>query len=546
MRSDVVKFKTLDGSTVYDSVADWGMTLTHCDEQKPAPKFERIDVPGTNGSVDVSAALSGDIPFEDRTVELTFFKLCADHDAAFALAGDVAAAVHGKQMQLQTPDARTDGNTWYTGDVEITECRFEDRGCEIDVRAVCSPFRYAAAQTGELLLSSTATDLQQALILELANSEFNTMGVQFNFENTWKISWIDPVAVGVECAATDNLFDMDFATLRGVTVKSAGSWQKSNNIVQSGQAVDFGSCNQQWCERAVINATSATANIKNVRLPFTQDSHLYVFVESSAVTAKQSITVDGATHAAGVEVRCASNISGDIGADGMVDSGGFSTVGTLAAPAVGSSFGAVINCGAVPFNLGQIAISLYGVTVSDFTARVMIVKEGVSVSGYVEPDVAIAVAQLPVALEKSATGNDTYTSYPVKAFITKSSSDSSTVEAPAIADYMRNAKYAEFASITASGDVAVMPSWYADVSIWPTQSATVDAGDMPVYPSVMTYSGPQGVAVAYNGSEYLIGADTTAQLATLLNRGSNTVDYVTFTPQSWTPAGQFRWTKGVL
>ena len=546
MRSEVVKFKTLDGATTYNSVNDWDMRLLHCDEQKPAPKFERIDVPGANGSVDVSTALSGDIPFNDREVDLTFFKNCTDHNAAFALANTVASAIHGKQLQIQTPDSYTDGNTWYIGDVEVTQVAFDDRGCQVDVHAVCDPFRYSASGSSQLLNGAAPTQLTAAPILELTNDEFDTFGLQFTFSGAAVAPWYDVPALAVETAASDNLFDLDLVNLRGKTVKSGEDWQKSNNIQQSAQTVDFGAVNLNWCERAVLTATSATSNISNVRIPFTMDSHLYVIVESSEVTAKGSVTVDGASVSAGVKVTALELIAGSIQANGLVSSSSSQVVGTLAAPAIGSEFNNVIDCGTVDHTLGQIAIDLTGVTASSFKARVMIVKDGIAVSQFVEPEITIGRVTLPQALEASSLGSDEYVSYPPEAYIERTSGDSSHIAAQSITEWARDAKYCEFAAVNSSGWMMEDPVWNADVAVWPTQTVTIDAGDMPVYPQMMVVV-HYGAVVAYNGSEYILPRTDASfvTLDTLLNRNSNVIDYIIFN-SNYVTLDMLAWRKGVL
>lgn len=544
MRSNVVKFK--EGATTYNSVADWGFTLTHCDEQKPAPKFERIEVPGANGSVDVSAALSGDIPFGDREIYFTFFKNCADHDAAFALANTVASAIHGKQMDIQTPDSYENGNTWYSGDVEITKCRFEDRACEIDVKAVCMPFRYSATDgTLQLTPAGAPTAITAAQILEVSNDEFNTPALQFDFNNHISSGWANVPALGVACARTDNLFDIDFVNLRGKTVKTNESWQKSNNIAQSGQAINFGAVNYQWQERAVLTATNATDNIYNVRLPFCNGSHLYVLVQSDSVTATGSVTVDGSTVAAGIRVSSVSAIASSIGADGIATAGVYSQIGTLSAPSVGQSIDAVIDCGTLSYSAGQIYIDVTGITSTSVTAQIVLVKSGATVTEFIEPDINIEVVQLPVPLTRKKVGgvwkHDEYTSTPPHAEIDQLTTGA-VIEAQSFINWPRDTKWCEFEAVNSSGWIMQYPEYNAQVSIWPMGSGTADTGAQPCYPAVVNTSGSGGVVVSYNGNEFIVYDD--AELSTLLSRGPNAVTWATFNTSNISP--ELTWPIGAL
>lgn len=546
MRSNVVKFK--EGATTYNSVADWGFTLTHCDEQKPAPKFERIEVPGANGSVDVSAALSGDIPFGDREIYFTFFKNCADHDAAFALANTVASAIHGKQMDIQTPDSYEDGDTWYSGDVEITECRFEDRACEIDVKAVCGPFRVAASTSSLALSAGTSTALTAAPILELANDEFDTPGLQFDFNDLASTSFHETPVLGALYARSDNLFDLDLMNLRGKTVKTGESWQKSNVISQDGQIIDFGAVNLNWCERAVVTATNATANISNVRLPFSGDTHCYVFIHADEVSAKGNVVINGVTRTPEIDVRYTNSIMGSIGDNGIASSGAGGSFGGITNITLNASIDTVIDCGVVSPTIGQIAIDVIGITSANVTAQIMFVKDGISVSQWVEPLIEVERVTLPQLLERKLVSGsqvmDTYKSTPPFAQISKQTAGI-TVNAQSFKNWPRDTKYCEFASIDNSGWFMSYPRWNAAVTVWSTQTGTADTGAQPAYPSVVLAGGWFGVVLTYNGTEHIVNSTSSIQLDTPLNRGANTVEWVRF--NNWPyPNPYMTWPVGKL
>lgn len=539
MRSNVVKFKTLDGATTYDSVADWGMTLTHCDEQKPAPKFERIDVPGTNGSVDVSAALSGDIPFEDRTVELTFFKLCADHDAAYALAGDVAAAVHGKQMQLQTPDAYVDGNTWYTGDVEITKCRFEDRGCEIDVRAVCLPFRYS--ETGGTLTATGADagHLDAAKILtvpDACRTYARRLESKYPVNSVRRIS-ADGIAYCF--AANSNLFDLDNATLRGVTVRAnSTSWVKSNNIAQDGQKVAFGGVNVGWVERAAVIATSASVIPLSggARIfPFAEDTRARIWLYSGTVAAVQnSVTADGHTYSAGAYLHCAKHASGTIGADAVYNEGAtFSAYGTIAAPSVGGEWSGQYLDFAIDPETTVIYIDVAGVTAPDVYALVAFYKaDETAPASWVAPNVQVRALQLPYQFvrthdyETQVNDTDVYTSYiDCSVFTSQVAGDEITL---ARIEDEPGAAYIQAVPVNSSGEI-IRDTWgylLTELTAYQSIDYTVDAGAQPVYPTATTPDNA-GAVVSYNGSTYLLPRGTATELDTLFNRGENVITVAT-------------------
>ena len=554
MRSDVVKFKTLDGSTVYDSVTDWGMTLTHCDEQKPAPKFERIDVPGANGSVDVSTALSGDIPFEDREVELTFFRLCADHDEAYALAGEVASAVHGKQMQLPTPDARADGNTWYTGDVEITECRFEDRGCEVDVRAVCSPFRLSAANGSHTVEPGASAYDFSPTVLATIPSAYNyparTLDACYQISHTYSSSW-SASGVAFEFARTSNLFDLGLCYMVGKTIAVNGTnWVNSSVISQENQRAAFNNVSSGWVERIVINPANVSPRpYPGIVFPFSEQTRCKMFFFSGEVTANVgSVTADGRTFAAEASVHTVTAASGQsVTSSGVLDGGSFATVGSVAAPAVGGSWdGDSVDFAVNPYTT-QLYIDLAGITATDVYVLVMFYDSTSSEpSAWVEPDVAIVPVQVPNGFDSkwdgtegtSVTGTVRITPGAVRAV----TADAVVSELAYPSGQLYDAKRIAAHAINSSGQlvrywlpVEVFGYWLS------LDTFTFDAGDMPGYPTFTSASG-DGTTVEINGNMYILPSSTTVELDTILARGQNTATV----SRSLSGNGVLTWPKGVL
>lgn len=539
-----VIFKADDG-TEYDST-DWGLVLTeHADEQKPRGKWNYVDVPGAAGSLDLSRALSRDVPPDDRTVTLRFGFAGDTHAEAVAVVDAVTTAVHLQHMRILTPDNAAAG-LWYEGNVEVASFEYIDTGCYITVNAVCSPFRYASSSSALYLTPGTSTELQGA-VLALADGQFDTPGLQFDFDTlNGGYFWSTP-SLGVLCAATDNLFDLDLCALRGKTVRTGSSWVKSNNIAQDGQTVDFGGCNLQWIERATVNATSATSGIDNVRIPFSGDTHCYVFIHADTVTAKGNVVADGVTYAPRVRVEFISNIGGSIGDDGIVSTGSSSSGGSISSISTGSEIDTVIDCGVVPKSIGQIVIDVVGITSASVTANVMFTKDGVTASQWVEPSVTFERVSLPQALERKRVNGslvmDTYKSIPPYAVINKLTAGA-TVQAPSFRSWARDARYCEFASVNASGEFMSYPMWDAHVTVWSTSTGTVDAGDMPVYPDVLLASEWDGAVVAYNGTEHIVNGSG-VRLDTPFHRGNNTVEWVRFTSSTLvTPF--ISWTKGVL
>ena len=534
MRSEVVKFKT-SGGTTYDSVTDWGFNLIHCNEQKPAPKFNRVDVPGANGSIDLSTALTNDIPFEDRVVELTFFKLCADHSAALMLANTVAEKIHGKQLDIQTPDSAAD-STWYHGDVEITSVAFEDRGCEVNVKCMCDPFRLSSTGGTQALTASTKSVIASGNRIGVVSpGDLDSNGLQFRFAYS-SGGYVTHNAIAATFARNDNLFDVNLTNVRLKTCKTGESWKNSGKMRVSGQVVEYGATSDQWVERVVFTGTNATSDIRYPRIPFPW-AHLYVFVESDSVTAKSNVTYDGSSVTPGVKVQIVSNAIGDIDSGGIVNGGTYTSV-NLAAPNVGQSFNNIIDCGTLDGYIGQIAVDVVGVTCTTVTVHVMLQLDSLPApTVWVDPSIEQIKVSLPHSLNSTA---DTYISMMPHAWVTDNGVD---YDAPTIENWPRDAVYIDYAAVDDSGWLQLFPMYSIEINDWPEKTVTISNGSMPAYPLATTDA--NGAVIEYGGNINIVSPSATnAELPTLLAAGSNTISYTL--PGSNTASATLTWPKGVL
>ena len=167
--SNVVLFKSMDGGTTYNSVTDWALTLESWDAQKPGGKWEYIDVPGAAGSLDVSRALSQDVPPKTRTLVFNFGVSTGEHSQAVATVDAVTAALHLQKMRIQTPDDVSAG-LWYVGNCEITNFEYVGTGARIEVTAECEPYRYSATGGTLTATGASAGHLDAAKILTVPDA----------------------------------------------------------------------------------------------------------------------------------------------------------------------------------------------------------------------------------------------------------------------------------------------------------------------------------------------------------------------------------------
>ena len=142
-----VKFGTLDS---YD---DLGLVRAGVEIGAPAVKTETVDVPGMDGSLDLTEYF-GEPLYEDRELTFTFHAL----DAGGGLQDVVSTlqnALHGRRTRIQLSE---EPGFYYVGRVSVDAWRTDDRTGEIEVVATCEPYKYKATETVvEVAVDGTVT-----------------------------------------------------------------------------------------------------------------------------------------------------------------------------------------------------------------------------------------------------------------------------------------------------------------------------------------------------------------------------------------------------
>lgn len=105
----------------------------------PLPRTDYVDVPGMNGTLDLSEAF-GWVTYLDRTIPLTLYALGA-YDSA--LSGFVNA-VHGRRMQITFSK---DPTYYYNGRVSVVSITKQDGYCEIGIEIIAGPYKLAKTET---------------------------------------------------------------------------------------------------------------------------------------------------------------------------------------------------------------------------------------------------------------------------------------------------------------------------------------------------------------------------------------------------------------
>ncbi len=117
---------------------DWDILLSSFEIGEAQPKTNYIDLPGNDGSIDLTEALTGEIAYRDRTIEATFtFK--PPRSGWRAMIDTIRAYCHGRKLHIVVPD---DADHYYIGRVNVGALQIDGQIAAFDMTIVCDPFKY--------------------------------------------------------------------------------------------------------------------------------------------------------------------------------------------------------------------------------------------------------------------------------------------------------------------------------------------------------------------------------------------------------------------
>lgn len=128
------------------------------DVQPAQPKLNIIEIPGADGSVDLSAQPGGRVVFSDRTITWTFGLYPGDkwHDRH----RKVSNALNGLACYITLDD---DPNYYYEGRLSVEKYNVDGLLKQITVKATCRPYKIKQKET-EVTVSLTTALLTIPLV----------------------------------------------------------------------------------------------------------------------------------------------------------------------------------------------------------------------------------------------------------------------------------------------------------------------------------------------------------------------------------------------
>jgi phage-related protein len=141
----------------YNTWADWNLVLTAKDITPPEPKTNYISLDGMHGTLDLTEALTGEVTFNDRTINASFWTCEGTPTERARLLKTITTALHGKKIKVIEPD---DPYHYYYGRLMIKKSVNIMAYMEFEVEIICEPWRYAIAESERLVeVNGSAVDV---------------------------------------------------------------------------------------------------------------------------------------------------------------------------------------------------------------------------------------------------------------------------------------------------------------------------------------------------------------------------------------------------
>ena len=126
----------------YHSYLDFGLILSSYSIGDAKPKTEMIDIPGSDGSLDLSEYF-GDVKYKNRKLSFTFSVIGRPSEFLqnYSLLQNI---INGRKMKIVLDD---DPEFYYVGRVTVDEWKSKPRVGSITIDCDCEPYKYKLHET---------------------------------------------------------------------------------------------------------------------------------------------------------------------------------------------------------------------------------------------------------------------------------------------------------------------------------------------------------------------------------------------------------------
>lgn len=130
----------MDGVTfgTKHSYRDWGLLLKGRPViSPPSPKTVYVDIPGSDGIIDLTESLTGDVKFDNRTIKCEFVVLDARNRWS-DIYSEIMDYLHGQRMRVRLDE---DPTYYYEGRLQVNEWKSDKVTSTITIEGDVEPYK---------------------------------------------------------------------------------------------------------------------------------------------------------------------------------------------------------------------------------------------------------------------------------------------------------------------------------------------------------------------------------------------------------------------
>lgn len=127
------------------SYRDWKLMRTEKNIGMPAIKKDLIEIPGADGTLDFTESLTGDVKYDNRRLEFSFF-VDESYKKWYSLVSEISNYLHGRRMKIILDD---DIGFYYIGRAQVDEFKSNRNIGIITIVCDVEPYKYDVTSSDE-------------------------------------------------------------------------------------------------------------------------------------------------------------------------------------------------------------------------------------------------------------------------------------------------------------------------------------------------------------------------------------------------------------
>lgn len=150
----------IKGSETKNTYNDWYLVPSSRPViSPPEPKYNMIDIPGVNGSLDLTEVLTGDVAYNNRKGSIEFIVFNEKPDTWYELYSKIMDFVQGQRVQIKLEE---EPEYYYEGRVKVNTWTSGKNYSTISFEYDLDPFKYASTPTTRTINHSSSTTTSES------------------------------------------------------------------------------------------------------------------------------------------------------------------------------------------------------------------------------------------------------------------------------------------------------------------------------------------------------------------------------------------------